>query len=77
MLNVLYLKRFSINETHQILRFGSLSRIVHRSEIDSKLLEILWNRDKLYYFLFWCGIYDEVNRKFILQRMLEVFILSF
>ncbi len=55
---------FNVNNDSVLLRFGELSVMTERSEIDNVIAGILWKHEKLTYFLHQLGLYHELSDQY-------------
>ena len=58
---IVFFKRFSLNSSHVLLRFGQINHIVDRKGINALVSLLLWGYDPLHWALYKVYIYNEIK----------------
>ena len=65
-------KTFVLSETKLILRFGQSIQLIDKTDIEKTVAELLWEHDKLTFFLNTFGFYLELKGSYDYYEMIKV-----
>ena len=66
-------KTYAFNESHVLLRFGLLSFVYNRTNIHILSDELLFQYDKIFYFLNKIEFYNELDGTWMIKNIIQVF----